>query len=536
MNAIHVTDEEESVPVIDSVYQLGKVEVRNHDAPTDPFAATGEELRNLSGTSRGVKRKITNEIQKYHRAADDHSVTSKDISDYFEGSGYDYFGVVNPPYDLETFARTYELAPAHYGAIEAKVANIVGLGWSLTESNKTSRALEDLEGDQEKIKKIRRKLARAQQDLAEQIDNFNEEATFTETLINVWRDYEVTGNGYIEIGRKADGSIGYVGHIPATSIRLRRERDGFVQIIANKVAFFRNFGDDVPNPIGDDQNPNEIIHIKRYSPNGGSYYGVPTIIAAQHAVVGNQMAAAFNMEFFENKAVPRYLITLKGANLGTSAQSDLLQFFETGLKGQNHRSLFIPLPSDDGANKVEFKIEPVDAQIQDSSFRGYHDINQNEILMVHRVPITKISLSSNASLALAQDADKTFKEQVCRPEQQILEKKLNRIIKELTDAFELKLNEMTLTDEKTQSDIDVNMVKNGVTTPNEVRVRRGMPALKGGEKLVDLSKPQGNNSRSPAAQVKNNAQPRSRDTARSANASDSQGTARAPKGEGRQAP
>lgn len=532
MSAVHVVDDEE-VPVIESVYTSNTITVVNEDAPTDPFAIRGEELRKLNGTSRGVKRKITNTLQKYHRAADDHDVQSKDISDFYESSGYDYFGVVQPPHDLNVLAQAYELSAPHYGAVEAKVSNIVGLGWELVESDKTSRALDDLDGDPDKVKRSRRKLARAQQTLSDQIDNLNEEATFTETLMNVWRDYEVTGNGYIEIGRRGDGSIGYVGHIPATSIRIRRDRDGFVQMVGKEVAFFRNFGDDIPNPIGDDSEPNEIIHIKKYSPNGGNYYGVPAIAAAQQALASNEMIARFNIEFFENKAVPRYLITLQGANLGTSAQSDLLQFFETGLKGQNHRSLFIPLPASDGVNDIEFKIEPIDTKVQEGSFVKLHDLNVNEILMVHRVPITKISVSTNASLALAQDADKTFKEQVCRPEQANLEKKLNRVIKELSDAFIIKLNEMTLTDDKTQSDMDVNMVKNGISTANEVRVRRGMPAVKGGEKLVDLNKPAPG---STSAQSKNNTKPRSRDTERSAKASDSQGKARAPKGEGRQAP
>ncbi len=52
------------------------------------------------------------------------------------------------------------------------------------------------------------------------------------------------------------------------------------------------------------------------------------------------------------------------------------------------------------------------------------------------------------------NADKTFKEQVCRPAQMILEKKLNKIFEEKTDALTLKFNELTLTDEDTQSKID----------------------------------------------------------------------------------
>jgi capsid portal protein len=87
--------------------------------------------------------------------------------------------------------------------------------------------------------------------------------------------------------------------------------------------------------------------------------------------------------------------------------------------------------------------------------------------------MSKIGLADGIALAAARDADKTFKEQVCQPEQETFEKKLNRIFKELTDLFLLKLNELTLTDENTQSQIDERRRKTGTETGNEQRVRRG---------------------------------------------------------------
>ena len=212
--------------------------------------------------------------------------------------------------------------------------------------------------------------------------------------------------------------------------------------------------------------------------------------------------------------------------MGTAAESALLQFFETGLKGQNHRTLYIPLPGDTPDEKVDLKIEPVEAGTQDSSFINYRKGNLNEILMAHRVPLSKVGLAEGVNLAVARDADKTFKEQVCAPEQRIMEKKLNRLVKELTDAFTLALNEMTLTDADTQSKIDERHVKNQVKTPNEIRASQGLPGLPGGDKVVEI-KPQA------AADATAN---RQRDAARSAGATDSAGNARSPKGEGRTTP
>lgn len=487
----------------------------------DAFAISGEDLKDITGMNPSVRRKMTREFQKFHRGRA--GAESKTIgSDHI--TGYSTFEVITPPHNLDYLAKLYELSSPHYAAVNAKVANIVGLGFDFVESDATKDALESVGSNEKKLKRARKKVMAAKRELLEWLESLNEEDDFAETLRKVWVDYEATGNGYLEIGRTRSGEIGYIGHASAINIRVRQRRDGFVEIVGREARFFRNFGDrETPNPVGDDTNPNELIHFKKYSPTN-TYYGVPDVIAAQTSIAGNEFAARFNLDYFENKAVPRYILTVKGAKLSESAETRLLEFFETGLKGQHHRSLYIPLPPDRPDSKVEFKMDAIEADVQDASFTKYKDGNRDEILMAHRVPITKVSLAAGTNLAVARDADKNFKEQVCRPEQRIVEKKVGRIFKEKTDMFIFKLNELTLTDEDTQSKIDERYLKNKTITPNEVRARKGMPALAGGDKPIELS-PQR------AAEARAN---RARDAERSANAPDVDGEARNPKGEGRQ--
>lgn len=517
-------EKQESVYTVESLGALNLV--AGESDYRDPFDVSPEEVKTMRGTDAVFKRRITNELKKARVGT---GASSKQV-DGREITGYDTFGVVHPPYNLDYLAKLYEKSSPHKAAVDAKVANIVGLGYKFVETPKTRRALEDIADNEAKTKTVRRALDIHKEELVETFEGFNQEDTFTETLVKVWCDYETTGNGYLEIGRKRDGTIGYLGHIPSQTMRVRRKRDGFVQISGDKAQFFRHFGEkSTSNPLGGGK-PNEVIHFKRYSPTS-SFYGVPDIIAAQQAVAGNEFAARFNLDYFENKAVPRHVIILKGANLGVKAQEQLLQFFETGLKGQNHRSLFIPLPGDTEDGKVEFKIEAVENGVQDASFVNYRRANLSDILMVHRVPISKISIAEGASLAVARDADKTFKEQVCEPEQKVAEKKLNKIVKELTDAFEMDLNEMSLTDADTQSKIDERYVKTGVKVPNEIRAAQGLQGIKGGEERVDLNAKDKISQAQAEAKAEGN---RERDSQRSANGSDSNGESRNPKGEGRQ--
>ena len=366
-----VDDKSDSVPEV-SHYRLGTA-IDNHVEDTDPFSKSAEEAKGMDGLTPVFKRKVTNELKKFQRNVDNSSGSKQlDLADV---TAYNAFEVIIPPYNLDYLGRLYEMSSPHKAAVDAKVANIVGLGYDLKETPKTKRRLEDMAdagtGSADKIKRARKSLQRGKEDLLDYIDSLNSEDTFTETLKKVWLDYEVLGNGYLEIGRKKDGTVGYVGHLPAANVRVRRKRDGFVQMISNKAVFFRHFGDrKTTNPFGDDSNPNEVIHIKKPSPTS-TYYGVPDIVAATQAIAGNEFAARFNLDYFSNKAVPRHVIILKGAKLATSTENALLAFFETGLKGQNHRTLYIPLPGDTDNNKVELKIEPVEAGIQDSSFNNY---------------------------------------------------------------------------------------------------------------------------------------------------------------------
>jgi len=527
-------DAPRTAPEIDGVRVLGK-HVISEDSNSDPFSKKAEEYNNLGGISKSFKANNTKSIKKYYRGQD--GAESQQIHEKEFLTGYDTFEVVQPPYNLDHLVKLYNLPSAapHYAAVNAKVSNIVGLGFRFVETSKTKRLLEAAqESGESKAKNLRKRLDSQRDDLIDYLEGMNEEDSFTEILTKVWRDYEVTGNGYLEIGRKKNGEIGYVGHIPATTMRVRRRRDGFIQLSGFDAQFFAHFGagidketgvvKPIQNPLGGGV-PNEVIHFKKYNPGTG-YYGVPDIIAAQAAIAGNEFASRFNLDYFENKAVPRYAIILKGATLSPNAEASLLSFFETSLKGQNHRSIYIPLPPDTAESKVELKLEPIEAGVQDASFTNYRKANLNDILMAHRVPVSKISTGDGGSLAIARDADKTFKEQVCGPEQKIAEKKINKIVRELSDSFELKLNEMTLTDADTQSKIDERRVKNGIELPNEIRARDGLGGIKGGNERVDPNA----KAKQDAANASAN---RARDAERSANATDSAGEARNPKGSGR---
>ena len=506
---------------------------------SDPFNKNWEELQKYSGLDQNFRRRVARQISKavtptpaYLDSAnavpagvDDAGSKALNPGTVYR-NGYGLFDVITPPYNMYELANFYDTSFANHAAIDAKVENIVGLGYRFDIADRTALRLEMSE-DQGATDRARKRIERAKIELRDWLESLNDDDSFTKVMEKVYTDVEATGNGFIEIGRTVKGEIGYVGHIPATTVRVRRLNDGFVQIIGQALVYFRNFGANNPNPVTVDSRPNEIIHIKSYSPLN-TYYGIPDIVSAMPSLIGDQLAARYNIDYFENKAVPRYIITLKGAKLSGDAEDKMFRFLQTGLKSQSHRTLYIPLPGDTDQNKVEFKMEPIENGIQDGSFKEYRKQNRDDILIAHQVPISKLG-GSESGLAAALSQDRTFKEQVARPAQHHLEKVVNKIIKEKTDVLELKFNELTLTDEIAQSQILERLVKTQIMMPNEAREALDLPQRSDGDEPFIMSPREATDAR---ANIAGN---RQRDTERTNNNSDSPSTiaGRNPQGEGR---
>jgi PBSX family phage portal protein len=515
----------------------------------DPFSKKWEDLKGMVGIDKNFKRRTDRIVSKAYESLTFNQVDttspiyedsalaintglngarSKEInSGKVFHNGYGMFDVITPPWNLYELANYYDTSFANHAAIDAKVENIVGLGYDFEVSPRTMMQLEASD-NATAVEKARKRIERAKIELKDWMENLNSDDSFTNTMTKFYTDVQATGNGYLEIGRTTGGEIGYIGHIPATTMRVRRLRDGYVQIIGQKVVYFRNFGAKNANPITGDPRPNEILHYKEYSPLN-TFYGIPDVMSAISSLHGDQLASQYNIDYFANKAVPRYVVTLKGAKLSGDAEDKMFRFLQTNLKGQSHRTLYIPLPGDTDNNKVEFKMEPIENGVQEASFNQYRIRNRDDILVAHQVPLSKIGGGDASAIAASIAQDRTFKEQVARPAQRNLEKIINKIVREKTDIVQLKFNELTLTDEVTQSQILERYVKTQIMVPNEAREILGLPQRSDGDEPFELSSRQATDTRA------NLADNRQRDRERANNQSDGPATTsgRNPAGQGR---
>lgn len=472
-----------AISLVDDTGHIEEIEIENtkeilsdtkiikHE--TDPFknVPIGPQSQKIKGRYYRLKKK--------NEGTDG---TESKYNDPLAVNAYGLFDTIEPPFSFELLAQLYTENATHNAAINARVMATVGLGYKWTHTMKAKQKIEKAtaKAGNESEDRARLELQKEEQMIEEIFDSFHEEETFIETLMKIWLDVRATGNGFMEIGRNRSGKIGYVGHIPSPLIRVRRKRDGFVQLqVSNqKAVFFRNFQDkETADPINDDPNPNEIIHFKSYSPTN-NWYGVPDCISALTAIIGDKFAKEYNIDYFENKSVPRYAIILKGAKLSNAAKKNLVQYFRHEVKGNNHGTLIIPLPSSIG-HEADIKFEKLEDGIQDASFDKYRKSNRDDIVIAHRVPPTKIGIYESSNLAVSRDADKTFKTQVVGPDQTVIERRINRLVKEFTDFLQFELDQMDIIDDDLRSKINDRYLRDGVITRNEVREDMGLPAIGG---------------------------------------------------------
>jgi capsid portal protein len=197
---------------------------------------------------------------------------------------------------------------------------------------------------------------------------------------------------------------------------------------------------------------------------------VPDILPAIPAIAGHKAAAEYNVSFFEHNAVPRMAVICQGGPMSNDLMQQIRRFMESEIKGQAHKTLILEVPD----NGTELRLEPLgQPQSDDAGFLDYRRANRDEILMVHRVPPSKITIVENANLANSKDQDKTFREQVVRPEQRRIEFRINQMIREQMgiEDWHFRFRELDLTEEMQQAEIAKIYADIGVWTAEEIRAR-----------------------------------------------------------------
>lgn len=336
--------------------------------------------------------------------------------------------VVEPLYAMEPLTALNDISVTRAKCIEAIAAYTVGLGYRI---KKIDPHAETVDSDQ--VSEL----------IREKLEGWasRDERTFTELMQAVKYDEETTGNAFIEVSRNRKGEIDGLYHVPAHTIRIRRDRAGYIQQRgSSKVPFYR-FGDKVQlfddNTIrlleNRDPKINELIHFKLYS-SRSSYYGAPRDVSCFVTIAGDEMARNHNVKFFTNSATPELCLvfeqsveslpTLSGdqpikVNIPEHTKRQIINHFRRNLRSRNFEPGMFFLPSG-----VTLRIERISNGQRDSGWTKYRDANRAEVRMSFRTPPVIIGDTAGTGYATAAIEKQVYQEGVIGPEQTRYEQRL----------------------------------------------------------------------------------------------------------------
>jgi PBSX family phage portal protein len=390
-------------------------------------------------------------------------VSLKMAEDPFTGQYGD--GIIEPPYSLEYLAQLPDHSNILAQCVEAMETNIDGFGFMLEPIG---------EADPENDGVYTKEAADERKRILHFFEFCNPDIPYSQLRRRVRRDLETLGNGYWEIVRDGEGSVAWIEHIEAHTMRLTKLdshrievmlsiRDDesnefrdcphkkffrrFVQIRNGKKVYFKEFGDPriidsrtgkvagEEDIVGGNFVPaTEIIHFKLYSPH--SPYGMPRWIGNLLAVLGSRQAEEVNYEYFENNTVPPMALLVAGA-LAENTVSRIQDFINDNMKGRKgfHKILVVeaspatdPVPGIPSP-KVSLEFKPLsDAQQKDALFDNYDRTNREKVRSSFRLPPIFVGLTSDYTRATARESKSVAEEQVFSPERADHDFVVNRIL------------------------------------------------------------------------------------------------------------
>ncbi|GAA1280041.1 hypothetical protein GCM10009725_30290 [Aeromicrobium tamlense] len=287
------------------------------------------------------------------------------------------------------------------------------------------------------------------------------------------QDYHGIGWTSLEILTKNNGEPAGLAHVPSKTTRVRKvETDGeqivrgrgYVQRRGGRTRFFGEagdrWGDDsifvdrVTGRIGSEvDNPaNELLYIPNESPLA-LYYGIPAWVSEIQTMIADQEIKEYNIDFFDNNAIPYVAIIVKNGELTQSSRESLQEMIH-GMNDQPHRTVILEVKKlvDDGDFRTEggqpadIEIEPLGVtQNEDMAFSNFREMNEHDIAKVHGVPKQLINRYESSNRSNISESIAAFANEEIAPEQDAFAEHLYQILHvkgldapDWTIEFELK--------------------------------------------------------------------------------------------------
>jgi len=318
---------------------------------------------------------------------------------------------------------------------------------------------------------------------------------FSEVCFKVEFDFQVTGNGFLEVveyDRAAGNRPVALFHAPCRNIRVHRSGDTYARSLQNSVVskiYFRRFGDtdpdhkfidrqtgkfyaEWPSELDDTRRGSALLHFVQYCPFD-DFYGQSTLGTAASAIVGNAISAAWNNNLIQNSVQIALAILVEGGNLAPDSMEMIQVVSSADGAGPNNAGRLLTLQPDlssGGLTGGETKIKLQEIKlIEDASFPKFREMNDDEVQDAAGMSNALMGRATPAGRSGASAKQVTL-EQVIEPRTRFWEQVLVwAIFSRIAPAADVRFRRVNALDPLQEASL-IQKLKDALT-PNEVRER-----------------------------------------------------------------
>ena len=314
------------------------------------------------------------------------------------------------------------------------------------------------------------KLTQFQHEFSNVLENPNPRMSKSDLLVGTQSFLELVGNAYWYL------SIGESSRKVSEIYLMRPDR---VKVAVDKktgAVIGYTFRDDSGTEIPLDAD--EVAHLKTFNPEN-EYYGIGTVEAGVIYIETEEDSALFQRNFIKNQASPSGILTINGKIEKEQFKKVKAQWKEKteGLANVG-KTLFIR-----GADASFTKIG---LSLGDLDMEKLKNLTEDKIFKMFRIPKIILGDTDQAGLGRgnAETADYVFAKRNIDPKQSRIDDAIQNIIirnYKMTNVVVSHVSQIP-DDVDRQLNEDDKSVGRWMTV-NEIRVRKGLPTVKGGDQL-----------------------------------------------------
>ena len=190
------------------------------------------------------------------------------------------------------------------------------------------------------------------------------------------------------------------------------------------------------------------------------------------------------IQYFEHNCVPRYAVSITGANVDKKLINKITKFLSSEVKGNQHKTLVFA-PKSGFGGKVEVKFIKLDADNKEQDFINSYKFNAQRIMTANGVSPALLGISENANIGSGRGASQAenYKNTESLLTQLYAARRINKLFRLGLGCkyARIEYDPLNIKDAESLARILQILLVQGVISINEARNELGKAPRKGGD-------------------------------------------------------